>query len=89
MGAATARIEQVARVGPRRVGGQHVVAHRQPDLGHEHGAAVHEGALCEDPRPSREQQLLRREHQHRPRRLGVVRCAQRLLGQVAEHVRKK
>lgn len=48
--------------------------------GDEHGPALHEGAREPDPRPPGAQQLLRRQHQHRARRLRVVRRAGAVLG---------
>lgn len=56
--------------------------------GHEHGAAVHEGSRQQDPGPPRAQRLLRRQHQHRARRLRVVRRAGGLLGRDEQLLRE-
>ncbi|CAM4642015.1 unnamed protein product [Lepidochelys kempii] len=60
--------------------GQHAEPRGSYHPGHEHGAAVHESARQPDAGPPGEQQLLLREHQHRARRLRVVRGARALLG---------
>ena len=48
MGTSVEGADEVARVGQGRLSKQHVVTHGPPNLGHEHGTAVHEGPLCED-----------------------------------------
>ena len=47
------------------------------------------GAPVTNPRPPGEQQLCRRQHQHRPRRLRVVRRARRILGPSAGALRQE
>ena len=68
---------------------QYVVPRRPSNTGHEHGSVVHESALLKNARPSGEQQLLRRQHQHRARRLRVVWGPARILGSSAATLRKE
>ena len=68
---------------------QHVITRGTSDPRHEHHPAVHEGAEVSHPRPPGEQQLCRRQREHRARRLRMVRCPWRVLGSPAGVVWEK
>ena len=89
MAFADAGTHEAARLRPRHLRQQYVVARRSRHSRHEHGAVVHESAWQSDARSSGEQQFLFHQHQHRTGRLRVVRRPRRLLGSHSESMRKE
>lgn len=67
---------------------QHAVSRRPRYTRHEHRSTLHESPRQQDSRPPGEQQLLLDQHQHRSRRLRVVRRAGRVLGRRERAVRE-